>query len=328
MRFLSYYNPGLRIGVIGLDDDVIIDVQRAYELRLLERFHDATADATAKSHCPVDMSAFVAQWTGRTADLQPVIDYVEARRAEDDAWLRAGGIIVDRASVRLLPPVLSPTKIVNIGNAYLGHILKKAELAGLSPDQAEVPEEVKVSFFKPASCLIAHGQTIRYPADSPKWDFEGELVIVIGRHAHQVSEEDAMRHVFGFSILNDVSDRSITPVQGGNTSPNGKGPDTFGPMGPWVVPLESMTHPYSDLKMQTFVNGEVWQDSRTSDLLWPIERIVAAASRRMTLVPGDLIATGSPPGMGLERGLYLKAGDVVRIEVEGVGVLENPVAQV
>jgi len=323
MKLVSYSNPHPRVG--SWHDDVIVDLQRAYSVWLVDNFNDVAAETEAQRMCPTDMSRFAATWTGRFTELQTIERYVLDMKDRSD-WLFRTGVLVNNSEVRLLPPVVAPTKVLNCGNSYLGHILNKADLTGTPHDQVEVPKYPKLSFFKPPSCLIAHGETIHYPTSSSKWDFEAEFTVIIGKYCQNVEPEDALDYVMGYTIANDVSDRDIPAVQGGNTSPPGKGTDTFGPMGPWIVPRETLEGDPDDLAIRGIINGEVWQDSRTSDLLWPLRDIVSVASKRLSLLPGDVILTGAPPGMGFERQKYLKSGDVIRIEVEGIGVLENRVA--
>ena len=211
-------------------------------------------------------------------------------------------------SVRLLPPS-APTKIVCVGLNYRAHI---AESLSVAPG-AEPPKEPLI-FLKPPSALAAHGQPIVYPAGVTRLDPEGELGVVIGRRARHVTPAEAPDFVAGLTCFNDVSARNFQRSDGQWT--RAKGFDTFAPMGPWIATgLDG-----SDLAVECRVNGQPRQHGRTADLLFPVPVLVSFISRVMTLEPGDVIATGTPAGIA-----PVVPGDVVEVEVEGVGVLRNRV---
>jgi 2-keto-4-pentenoate hydratase/2-oxohepta-3-ene-1,7-dioic acid hydratase in catechol pathway len=213
-----------------------------------------------------------------------------------------------RASeVRLLPPTY-PTKIVCVGRNYAKHA---KELGN------EVPEEPLI-FLKPNSSLNAHLDPIVYPAISKLVHFEGEIGVVIGRRGRRIRREDAMDYVYGYTCVNDVTARDLQKKDGQFT--RGKGCDTFCCVGPVIVPREDVNE--GALGVKTFVNGEQKQDGSIRDLIFPIPVIIEFVSQFLTLEPGDLIATGTPEGVG-----PLEVGDTVRVEVPGVGILENKVVQ-
>jgi 2-keto-4-pentenoate hydratase/2-oxohepta-3-ene-1,7-dioic acid hydratase in catechol pathway len=205
----------------------------------------------------------------------------------------------------LLPPC-APSKIVCVGRNYLEH----ARELGNEP-----PAEPLI-FMKPPSSLIASGDSIVYPAASQRVDFEGELGLVIGRRARNVRRDDALSYILGYTCVNDVTARDLQKKDGQWT--RGKGFDTFCAVGPCMVPKEDLD--FSKLRVRTLVNGEVKQDGPVSDMIFSLDVILEYVSAFMTLEPGDLIATGTPPGVG-----PLVPGDTVRIEIDGIGVLENPV---
>ncbi len=207
--------------------------------------------------------------------------------------------------VRLLPPS-APTKIVCVGRNYRAHA---KELGN------EVPSEPMI-FLKPNSSLNAHRDAIVYPALSSSVHYEGEIGLVIGKRARHVPREEAMDYVYGVTCLNDVTARDLQKKDGQWT--RGKGFDTFCCVGPWVVPQNELD--WNNLRVRTFVNGEKRQDAPISDLIFPVPVIIEFVTQFMTLEPGDLIATGTPEGVG-----PLEPGVTVRVEVEGVGALENPV---
>ena len=204
---------------------------------------------------------------------------------------------------RLLAPVL-PSKVVCVGRNYADHA---AELGN------EVPPE-PLLFLKPSTAVIGPGDPIALPPISERVDHEAELGVVIGRLCRRVSEEDAPRFVLGYTCGNDVTARDLQERDGQWT--RAKGFDTFCPLGPWV---ESEVDP-ADLLVACRVNGEVRQSARTSLLTFPPAALVAYVSQVMTLLPGDVILTGTPAGIG-----PLDAGDTVEVDVEGIGVLENRV---
>jgi 2-keto-4-pentenoate hydratase/2-oxohepta-3-ene-1,7-dioic acid hydratase in catechol pathway len=212
---------------------------------------------------------------------------------------------VDLSKVRLLPPC-APTKIVCVGRNYAEH----AKELG-----SDVPTEPLI-FLKPPSALIASGDAIVYPPLSQRVDYEGELGIVIAKRARNVRREDAMDYVLGYTCVNDVTARDLQKKDGQWT--RGKGFDTFCAVGPCVVPRDELRA--GDVRVRTILDGEVKQDASTREMLFPVDAILTYVTAVMTLEPGDLIATGTPPGVG-----PMQPGSTVRIEIEGIGVLENMV---
>ncbi len=207
--------------------------------------------------------------------------------------------------IRLLPPV-KPSKIVCVGRNYAEHA---RELGN------EVPAEPLI-FLKPPSSLNAHQGQIVFPRISQFLSYEGELGVVIGRRARHVRQEDAADYIAGYTIVNDVTARDLQKKDGQWT--RGKGFDTFCPVGPWWVPSADVE--FDALRVTTRVNGHVRQDAPVSDMLFSVGAILRFVSEFMTLEPGDLIATGTPPGVG-----RLEVGDTVEVEIAGLGTLENKV---
>ncbi|MEP7180412.1 MAG: fumarylacetoacetate hydrolase family protein [Pseudonocardiales bacterium] len=205
--------------------------------------------------------------------------------------------------VRLLSPIL-PSKVVAVGKNYADHA---KEMGGEAP-------ESPVIFLKPSTAVIGTGDTIRRPADSARVDHEAELAIVIGRPARDVNRADAMTHVLGYTAANDVTarDQQRADVQ----FTRGKGHDSFCPIGPWI---ETVLDP-ADLRVTASVNGELRQDGRTSDMIHDVATLIEFMCGIMTLLPGDVILTGTPAGVG-----PLVDGDTVTVEIEGIGALTNPV---
>jgi 2-keto-4-pentenoate hydratase/2-oxohepta-3-ene-1,7-dioic acid hydratase in catechol pathway len=216
--------------------------------------------------------------------------------------------------VELLCPIPRPGTYLAIGHNYADHI---AETGG-------TPPEFPVFFNKQVSCVTGPFDPIEYPRASEAVDYEGELVLVIGKRCRHVSREQAPDVIAGYLVGNDVSARDWqfrSP-----TMTLGKSFDTHGPIGPWVVTPEELGDPH-DLDLKTWVNDELRQDANTSQMIFDCYDQIATLSTVMTLQPGDLVSTGTPQGVGIAMdppGL-LSVGDVVRIEIEGIGHIENPV---
>ncbi len=204
--------------------------------------------------------------------------------------------------------LVRPSKIVCVGLNYLDH----AREMGLA-----VPEE-PIVFLKPPSAVIGAGEAIVLPPSSEQVDYEAELALVMGRTARFVSENDAARHIFGYTCANDVTARDLQRKDGQWT--RAKSFDTFCPIGPWV---ETDPGDLNDLALRTVVNGEVRQEGNTANMIFPPHLLVSYISNIMTLLPGDVILTGTPAGIG-----PLKAGDEVSVEIDRVGFLLNPVISV
>jgi 2-keto-4-pentenoate hydratase/2-oxohepta-3-ene-1,7-dioic acid hydratase in catechol pathway len=217
------------------------------------------------------------------------------------------------ASLRLLPPVVRPGKIVAVGRNYRAHAAEEA---------AAVPE-APLLFAKLPSALIGDGATITWSSSlTGQVDYEAELAVVVGTRARDVRAEDALEHVLGYTCLNDVSARDLQVGDGQWT--RAKGLDTFCPMGPWLVTVDELSDP-SDLRVRCRVNGEPRQDASTTDLVHDVAELIAYCSRSFTLEPGDVIATGTPGGVGAFRDppVFLADGDVVEVEIERIGTLRN-----
>jgi len=221
------------------------------------------------------------------------------------------------AEVELLAPVPRPGKIVAVGRNYADH----AKETGVDP--FEQPRLIS----KLPSSVCAPGQAVVRPAGVAKLDFEAELAVVMGLPARDVAEADALACVAGYTVLDDVSAREfqfdVSPAQ----TTFAKSMDGFAPMGPWLATADEVGDPQA-LTVRTWLNGELMQDARTADMLFPVARLIAYVSRYMTLEPGDVLATGTPAGIGAFRKppRYLQPGDRLRMEVSRVGVLEHAIA--
>jgi 2,4-didehydro-3-deoxy-L-rhamnonate hydrolase len=211
--------------------------------------------------------------------------------------------------VRLGPPLMRPSKIVCVGLNYAQH----AAESGM-----DVPEE-PVLFFKATSAIVGPNDPIIIPKGSEKTDWEVELAIVIGKKASYVSEKDALNHVAGYVLHNDVSERAFQLERSGQWV-KGKSCDTFAPIGPFIATPDEIGDP-NNLNLWLTLNGEEMQNSSTSDFIFNIQHVVSYISQYMTLLPGDIISTGTPfgVGLGLKTPRYLKDQDVVELGIEGLG---------
>jgi len=216
--------------------------------------------------------------------------------------------IIDK-NIRLGPPLVRPSKIVCVGLNYAMH----AEESGM-----DIPEE-PILFFKASSAIVGPYDSIVIPKGSKKTDWEVELAVIIGKKASYVSEIDAMDHVFGYVLHNDVSERAYQLEHSGQWV-KGKSCDSFAPVGPFIATSDEIKDP-NNLDLWLKLNGEVMQKSNTSDFIFNIQYVVSYISQFMTLLPGDIISTGTPfgVGMGLTPPRYLKEGDVVELGIEGLG---------
>jgi 2-keto-4-pentenoate hydratase/2-oxohepta-3-ene-1,7-dioic acid hydratase in catechol pathway len=221
----------------------------------------------------------------------------------EDNRIVSSGDVLALQDVELLAPC-QPSKIVCVGLNYTEHA---REL------KMELPAE-PVLFLKPPSAILGPGGQIVYPPSSRQVDYEGELAVVVGKRCKNISAEEAEKYILGYTCFNDVTARDLQRKDVQWT--RAKSFDTFAPFGPWIAKIDP-----SNANIETRVNGAVKQKSNTSDLIFDISRLVEFISHVMTLEPGDLIATGTPPGVG-----PLQKGDVVEVEIEEIGVLRNSVA--
>jgi len=216
---------------------------------------------------------------------------------------RLGDILYSLDQVKLEAPV-TPSKVVAVGLNYRDH----ADELKMSP-----PEE-PLLFLKPSTSVIGPEESIIYPGSSQRIDYEAELAVVIRSVTKDVEAEEATEHILGFTCANDVTARDLQKKDGQWT--RSKSFDTFSPLGPWI---ETELEP-GNLKIELLLNGEIRQSSNTSKMIFPIESLVSFVSKIMTLLPGDIILTGTPPGVG-----PMRVGDMVEARIEGIGSLKNDV---
>lgn len=258
---------------------------------------------------PADMTAFLA--LGAPALVAAARAASFAARPEQRA-LRA-----PLSSVTLLAPVPKPGKILGIGRNYADHA---KEVGGPKQDRPRI-------FLKPASAVAGPGCAVRIPRAVTKPDWEAELAVVIGRPAFEVAAAEALDYVAGYTVVNDVSARELQLDVAPPQTSFAKGLDGFCPMGPWLTTPEEVGEPWN-LSLRCWLNDALVQEGNTRDLIFPVTELIAHLSRYMTLMPGDVIATGTPAGSGAFRTppRWLRSGDRLRMEVERVGVLEHGIA--
>ena len=221
---------------------------------------------------------------------------------------------IDLSRIRLLAPVPRPGKLICIGLNYHDH----AKESGMEPPA------LPLVFSKFGNCVIGPDDPVAIPPGAREVDYEAELAIVIGRHTRNVTEADALDHVLGYSIANDVSARDFQFADG--QWQRGKSCEAFCPLGPCLVTCDEVPDPHA-LDIRLRLNGREMQSSSTRQLIFKVPRLVEFLSGFITLEPGDVILTGTPPGVGfaMDPPVYLAAGDTMEVEIEGLGVLVNPV---
>jgi len=256
-----------------------------------------------------DVSAFVQDYNEAFFEnngLQTLAKVVEENKAN---------LPVVHHSTRLGSPVARPSKIVCIGLNYAKHAKET---------NAAIPKE-PIIFFKSTTSLVGPNDTIIIPKNSVKTDWEVELAFVIGKKASYVEIDEAMDYVAGYALHNDVSEREFQLERGG-TWDKGKGCDTFAPIGPWLVTKDEIADPHN-LRLWLKLNDKMMQDSNTDDLIFNIPYLVSYISQFMTLLPGDIVSTGTPAGVGLgfTPNIFLKEGDVVELGIDGLGVSKQNV---
>jgi acylpyruvate hydrolase len=242
-----------------------------------------------------------------------VVDGDQVVDAGPVPWDPAPGAVVGAiGDVTLVAPIPAPGKVVCVGRNYAEHA---AETGSAAPTEPQL-------FAKWANAIVGPGAVVELPSITRALDYEAELVVVMGRAARRVTEADALDHVLGYTCGDDISARDL---QFGDTQwTRGKALDTFAPMGPWIVTTDEIPDPQS-LGIRCLVNGESRQDDTTAHMLFGVARLIAFISEAITLDPGDVIFSGTPPGVGHARRppAYLQPGDLVRVEIDSIGSLEN-----
>jgi 2,4-didehydro-3-deoxy-L-rhamnonate hydrolase len=257
----------------------------------------------------IDADGKLRDLSRKVADIGP--EALAPAKLKELARLDPAKLPLVKGRSRLGPCVTGVSKCVAIGLNYVDHA-KEANMP--------IPEH-PVVFFKSQTCIVGPNDAIMLPKDSTHTDWEVELGVVIGRTARYVEPKNALKHVAGYCVINDVSEREYQMKRSAAQWNKGKGCDTFGPIGPWLVTADEIRDP-QNLDLWLDVNGERRQRGNTRTMIFGVAELVADVSRYMTLLPGDLITTGTPPGVGMgmkPEPQYLKAGDVVTLGIAGLG---------
>jgi len=257
--------------------------------------------------------------------VRETLDWLEGQAEAVRAELSA-----PRQEVKLLPPV-QPNKLFCLAGNYMAHITESESKIGKAAAQA-APETPRIFMKPPSKTLRGDGEPIVLAKSSTFVDYEAEMAVIIGKEGRHIKAEDAMEYVAGITCFNDISERrlSIWPTaERGEWDRffdwlNGKWMDSFAPMGPCVVPLSDIEDIHN-LSLRLYLNDELMQEANTADMIFSVPRTIEYLSSILTIEPGDVIAMGTPSGVGAARGVQLQAGDVARVELAGVGVLSNPV---
>jgi len=293
--------------------DKIIDLNAT---RILMRKHRNQPRETIPI---LDMKSFLARGPAAVRIARQVEAWVKGQvEGNDRVPAAAGRILLDLPKVRLLAPLFDPPKVLCLARNYVSHA---REVAGDTP----LPTSLLI-FMKPRTAITGPGEAVVIPESCQKLDHEVELAVVIGKRGRYIPLERAMDHVAGYTIFNDISDREYI-VQKETQRVNWffmKAQDTFAPLGPYIVLKDEIKDPHS-LRLRLWVNGELRQDSSGEDMIFKIPEIIVQISRFVTLEPGDIIATGTPTGTSFSTKQYLKGGDVVECEIEGIGTLKNSI---
>lgn len=278
----------------------LVTFTHAKQTRVGAVVNDSVVDSAGNSSIPPTMLAFLNAGAGALTAIQVLIDSGNAR--------------LPLSEVKLNAPIPRPGKFLGVGLNYADHIAETGR------DRPEFP----TIFTKQSTCVIGQGDAIHLPRISEKLDYEVELAFVIGTRCRHVSVADAPAMIVGYTIVNDVTVRDWQ--QRTPTWTLGKSFDTHGPMGPWLVTADEIADPHN-LALKTWIDDDLRQNANTSEMLFNCYELLSYLSQVMTLEPGDVIATGTPSGVGVKmqpRG-YLKAGQIVKLCIEGLGVLSNPV---
>jgi len=329
MKLVTYQiEAETRVGVVQGEN--IVDVGAAFELvadpdvaeRLMrETYQEGKTDeidelALAEGFEPLDMVELLEADLG--GDTLGTVDRVTRwALTQIDTTEFPEDLVVPLASARLRAPIEWPGKITCIGLNYADH----------AREQGIEPPASPIFFVKTANTICGPSDPIILPPNSTQVDYEAEFAVVIGKGGKNIPEEQAMDHVAGYMILNDVSARDMQ--FGDKQWYRGKSCDTFAPCGPWIVTKDEVPDP-NHLRISLTLNGVTMQDSNTSNLVFKVPYLISYLSQSVTWEPGDIISTGTPPGVGVFRKppVFLKAGDTVSVTVEGLGTLTNPVVEV
>ncbi|HZS78568.1 MAG TPA: fumarylacetoacetate hydrolase family protein [Ktedonobacteraceae bacterium] len=299
--------PRVRVGLVQGDEIVDIDLAaRALQVRPFEQMLDLIAHYDDEGKATLDA---IMQKAGQ-------------RRFSEVRTFSEIGAVHKLNEVQLAAPIPRPAKnVMCLGLNYAEHAKESAQARGREATQLEAP-----LFFTKAPTTVngPYSPLVIDPSVSTQIDWEAELAVIIGRGGKNIREADSLDHVFGYTVLNDVSARDLQALH--KQFFKGKSIDGYCPMGPWIVTADEIPDP-QNLKLCLRVNGATKQDDTTGNMIFSVRTIISVLSQGMTLEPGDIIATGTPSGVGFARKPpeFLKPGDVMETEIEGIGIMKNPV---
>lgn len=288
------------VGIVKEDLTGILPLNDVEEKRSGERFFSDTLIGC------IEQKDFLVK-------VNSLLSWVQDQNREEELYLSI-------EQVKILAPIPRPKKnIFCVGKNYAEHAIEMGS-------KEDIPEHVMVFTKSPTTVIGNKEYILQHQEVTDQLDYEGELAVIIGKRGKTISEEEALEYVFGYTIINDITARDLQARH--KQFFIGKSLDTSAPMGPWVVTKDSIANP-NELEITTKVNGEIRQHSNTNHFIFPVEEIISVLSKGMTLEPGDIIATGTPAGVGkgFKPPRYLKAGDTIEIEVEGIGTLLNTVKE-
>ena len=270
---------------------------------------------------PTEMRELIERYPVASKRMYQIANYLKDKKVDGQPF----AFPLDKVSIKA--PIKYPWNLLNMAANYWTH----AKEMGVNKDVNQDRDDPYIFAKSPRSCIVDPGTPFYIPPGRDRIDWEGELAVIIGKPSFRVSKEKALDHVFGYSIMYDVSDRGRRnrkdPMFQGPDWFSGKSLDGAAPFGPFLVPKEFMTNPH-DIHIMTRVNGVVKQDGNSSDMIYDVEHQVAYLSSIMTLYPGDVISSGTMGGVGVARNPpeFLKPGDVVEITIDGIGTLKTPIA--
>jgi len=313
MKLVTYESARQsRLGVV--QGDKVVDVAAAYALIAKGRIADAKVAAAAQvlrklGRAPQDMIELL----GGGERYRKALGVVAACAASMGKK-SPKGLLVPLSKARFRAPIAHPNKITCIGLNYADH----------AREGGQEPPPAPIFFLKSQNTICGPGDPIKLPPNSAQVDYEAEFAVVIGKRGRNIPESEAHKYIAGYTLLHDVSARDMQFSD--KQWYRGKSCDTFAPTGPWIVTPEEVPDP-SNLRISLTLNGETMQDSNTSNLIFKVPFLISYLSQSVTWEVGDLISTGTPPGVGFARKppVFLKAGDTVSVTVEGIGTLTNPV---